>query len=256
MVFRYPISWIEPDPELMSPPKQLMKIRVAELFAGVGGFREAVESDGLRTRFSVTWSNQWEPGEAKKAGKDQSANKVYIKKFGEEGHYSDDIHLVTGTDKPLPKALLNIDMLVGGFPCQDYSVAKPKNSSKGIRGPKGVLWWSIEKILRDAEPDYLLLENVDRLINSPATNRGRDFAIILKGLQQLGYIVEWRVINAAEYGFAQKRRRIFILGYKKESKVCLDAVEIDSLKLPHYRFGDGQPLTSFGGGFPVHLDDA
>jgi DNA (cytosine-5)-methyltransferase 1 len=125
---------------------------------------------------------------------------------------------VTGTDKPLPKALLNIDMLVGGFPCQDYSVAKPKNSSKGIRGPKGVLWWSIEKILRDAEPDYLLLENVDRLINSPATNRGRDFAIILKGLQQLGYIVEWRVINAAEYGFAQKRRRIFILGYKKESK--------------------------------------
>lgn len=220
MVFRYPISWIEPDPELMSPPKQLMKIRVAELFAGVGGFREAVESDGLRTRFSVTWSNQWEPGEAKKAGKDQSANKVYIKKFGEEGHYSDDIHLVTGTDKPLPKALLNIDMLVGGFPCQDYSVAKPKNSSKGIRGPKGVLWWSIEKILRDAEPDYLLLENVDRLINSPATSRGRDFAIILKGLQQLGYIVEWRVINAAEYGFAQKRRRIFILGYKKESKLC------------------------------------
>ncbi len=219
MVFHYPISWIEPDPELMSPPKQLMKIRVAELFAGVGGFREAVESDGLRARFSVTWSNQWEPGEAKKAGKDQSANKVYIKKFGEEGHYSDDIHLVTGTDKPLPKALLNIDMLVGGFPCQDYSVAKPKNSSKGIRGPKGVLWWSIEKILRDAEPDYLLLENVDRLINSPATNRGRDFAIILKGLQQLGYIVEWRVINAAEYGFAQKRRRIFILGYKKESKV-------------------------------------
>ena len=218
MVFRSPISWIEPNPELMSPHKQLMKIRVAELFAGVGGFREAVESDGLRARFSVTWSNQWEPGEAKKAGKDQSANKVYIKKFGEGGHYSDDIHLVTGTDKPLPKALLNIDMLVGGFPCQDYSVAKPKNTSKGIRGPKGVLWWSIEKILRDAEPDYLLLENVDRLINSPATNRGRDFAIILKGLQQLGYIVEWRVINAAEYGFAQKRRRIFVLGYKKESK--------------------------------------
>jgi DNA (cytosine-5)-methyltransferase 1 len=178
-----------------------MKIKVAELFAGVGGFREAVESDGLRTRFSVTWSNQWEPGEAKKAGKDQSANKVYIKKFGPEGHYPEDIHLVTQSGKDLPEVLKEINMLVGGFPCQDYSVAKPKNESKGIRGPKGVLWWSIEKILRVAKPHYLLLENVDRL-------------------QQLGYIVEWRVINAAEYGFAQKRRRIFILGYKKDSKVC------------------------------------
>lgn len=203
----------------MSPLKQLMKIKVAELFAGVGGFREAVESDGLCERFTVTWSNQWEPAEAKKAGKDQSANKVYIKKFGPEGHYPEDIHLVTESGKDLPKVLKEINMLVGGFPCQDYSVAKPKNESKGIRGPKGVLWWSIEKILRVAKPDYLLLENVDRLINSPASNRGRDFAIILKGLQQLGYVVEWRVINAAEYGFAQKRRRIFILGYKKESKV-------------------------------------
>jgi len=219
MVFRYPISWIEPDPELMSSLNHLMKIKVAELFAGVGGFREAVESDGLRARFSVTWSNQWEPGEAKKAGKDQSANKVYIKKFGPEGHYPEDIHLVTESGKDLPKVLKEINMLVGGFPCQDYSVAKPKNESKGIRGPKGVLWWSIEKILRVAEPDYLLLENVDRLINSPSSNRGRDFAIILKGLQQLDYVVEWRVINAAEYGFAQKRRRIFILGYKKGSKV-------------------------------------
>ena len=203
----------------MSSPKQLMKIKVAELFAGVGGFREAVESDGLCERFTVTWSNQWEPAEAKKAGKDQSANKVYIQKFGEEGHYPDDIHLVTQSGKPLPKALMGINMLVGGFPCQDYSVAKPKNEAKGIRGPKGVLWWSIEKILSDAKPDYLLLENVDRLINSPASNRGRDFAVILKGLQQLGYIVEWRVVNAAEYGFAQKRRRIFILGYKEGSKV-------------------------------------
>ena len=219
MVFRYPISWIEPDPELMSPPRQLMKIRVAELFAGVGGFREAFESEGLCERFSVTWSNQWEPAEAKKVGKEQSANKVYIKKFGEEGHYSDDIHLVTESGKALPKVLKEINMLVGGFPCQDYSVAKPKNVSKGIRGPKGVLWWSIEKILRVAKPHYLLLENVDRLINSPSSNRGLDFAIILKGLQQLGYVVEWRVINAAEYGFAQKRRRIFILGYKKKSKV-------------------------------------
>jgi site-specific DNA-cytosine methylase len=108
-------------------------------------------------------------------------------------------------------------MLVGGFPCQDYSVAKPKNSAKGIRGPKGVLWWSIERILRDVRPNYVLLENVDRLINSPSANRGRDFAVILKGLDSLGYIIEWRIVNAADYGFAQKRRRIFILAYQKDS---------------------------------------
>ena len=122
-------------------------------------------------------------------------------------------------------------MLVGGFPCQDYSVAKPKNESKGIRGPKGVLWWSIEKILRVAKPHYLLLENVDRLINSPSANRGRDFAVILKGLDSLGYIIEWRIVNAADYGFAQKRRRIFILAYQKDSpaakKIGASKLDVD-----------------------------
>ena len=103
------------------------KLTGVSLFAGVGGFREAFESEALCDRFSVTWSNQWEPAEAKKKGEDQSANKVYIKKFGPEGHYSEDIHLVTESGKALPKALKEINMLVGGFPCQDYSVAKPKN---------------------------------------------------------------------------------------------------------------------------------
>lgn len=203
----------------MSSINELMKINVAELFAGVGGFREAMQATNLRSHFRVTWSNQWEPAESKKPGNQQSANKVYIEKFGSDGHFTDDIHLITESSKSLPPKLLDIQMLVGGFPCQDYSVAKPKNVSKGIRGPKGVLWWSIEKILRDARPDYFLLENVDRLINSPALNRGRDFAVILKGLEELGYIVEWRIINAADYGFVQKRRRIFIFGYQEKSKL-------------------------------------
>ena len=190
---------------------------MAELFAGVGGFREAVEHSSLKNHFEVSWSNQWEPSESAKHGDLQNANKVYIAKFGKEGHYTDDIHLITDSEKKLPKDIADIQMLVGGFPCQDYSVAKPKNSAKGIRGPKGVLWWSIERILRDVRPNYLLLENVDRLINSPSANRGRDFAVILKGLDSLGYIIEWRIVNAADYGFAQKRRRIFILAYQKDS---------------------------------------
>jgi DNA (cytosine-5)-methyltransferase 1 len=194
-----------------------MRIKMAELFAGVGGFREAVKHSSLKNHFEVSWSNQWEPSESAKHGDLQNANRVYIAKFGKHGHYTDDIHLITDSEKKLPKDIAEIEMLVGGFPCQDYSVAKPKNVAKGIRGPKGVLWWSIERILRDVRPNYVLLENVDRLINSPSANRGRDFAVILKGLDSLGYIVEWRIVNAADYGFVQKRRRIFILAYQKDS---------------------------------------
>ena len=193
-------------------------LKVAELFAGVGGFREAMvalnQQEGAEI-FRMVFSNQWEPSEAAKKGEEQFANRVYIAKFGHDGHYADDIHKVSDIQGPIPKSVVpDIDLLVGGFPCQDYSVAKPKNVSKGLRGPKGVLWWSIERLLEERAPDYVLLENVDRLINSPANNRGRDFAVILKGFQELGYAVEWRVVNAGEYGFPQKRRRIFILAYK------------------------------------------
>ena len=206
-----------------------MRIKMAELFAGVGGFREAVEHSSLKNHFEVSWSNQWEPSESAKHGDLQNANRVYIAKFGKHGHYTDDIHLITDSEKKLPKDIADIQMLVGGFPCQDYSVAKPKNAAKGIRGPKGVLWWSIERILRDVRPNYVLLENVDRLINSPSANRGRDFAVILKGLDSLGYIVEWRIVNAADYGFPQKRRRIFILAYQKDSPAAkkINATRLD-----------------------------
>lgn len=220
-----------------------MRIKMAELFAGVGGFREAVEHSSLKNHFEVSWSNQWEPSESAKHGDLQNANRVYIAKFGKHGHYTDDIHLITDSEKKLPKDIADIQMLVGGFPCQDYSVAKPKNAAKGIRGPKGVLWWSIERILRDVRPNYVLLENVDRLINSPSANRGRDFAVILKGLDSLGYIVEWRIVNAADYGFPQKRRRIFILAYQKDSPA---AKKINATKLAADDAIDSKGLMALG----------
>jgi DNA (cytosine-5)-methyltransferase 1 len=199
----------------------MAQLKVAELFAGVGGFREAMDSLNAKAGkelFRVAWSNQWEPSESAKKGEEQFANCVYIAKFTSEGHFADDIHKVSAIQGPIPKRVVpDIDLLVGGFPCQDYSVAKPKNASRGLRGPKGVLWWSIERLLEERAPKFVLLENVDRLINSPANNRGRDFAVILKGFQGLGYAVEWRVVNAADYGFPQKRRRIFILAYKLET---------------------------------------
>lgn len=181
----------------------MKKLKVIELFAGVGGFRLGLENTG---NYEVVWSNQWEP-----STKTQHASMVYEARFGGKNHCNTDISEVKTTDIP------NADILVGGFPCQDYSVATTLQNSKGLIGKKGVLWWSIHRILSEktTPPKYLFLENVDRLLKSPSTQRGRDFAIMLKSLNDLGYAVEWRVINAADYGMPQRRRRIFFLGYHK-----------------------------------------
>ena len=185
-------------------------IRVVELFAGVGGFRIGLE--GASDAYKTIWNNQWEP-----STKHQDASLVYRARFGKEGHSNIDINLVKTEDIP------DHDLLVGGFPCQDYSVAASLSKSGGIEGKKGVLWWQIYRILQekgDMRPNYLCFENVDRLLNSPATQRGRDFAIILASLSDLGYIVEWRVINAADYGMPQRRKRTYIVGYRTDSLVA------------------------------------
>lgn len=185
-------------------------IRVVELFAGVGGFRIGLE--GASDAYETIWNNQWEP-----STKHQDASLVYQARFGKKGHSNHDINLVKTGDIP------DHDLLVGGFPCQDYSVAASLSRSGGIEGKKGVLWWQIYRILQekgDAKPNYIFFENVDRLLNSPASQRGRDFAIILASLSDLGYIVEWRVINAADYGMPQRRRRTYIVGYLENSPIA------------------------------------
>ncbi len=176
---------------------------VAELFAGVGGFRIGLASAGWKTIFS----NQWEP-----STKSQHASEVYVKNFGNKGHLNIDIAKI----RNLPK---NIDLVVGGFPCQDYSVAKSLNSAKGIKGKKGVLWWEIHRLVEINKPRFILLENVDRLLKSPSSQKGRDFAVMLKSLGDLGYSVEWRVVNAAECGFPQRRIRIFIIGTLRKYQI-------------------------------------
>lgn len=189
--------------------KNKHNIRVVELFAGVGGFRIGLE--GASDAYVTIWNNQWEPSTVH-----QDASLVYRARFGSEGHSNIDINLVKTTDIP------NHDLLVGGFPCQDYSVASTLSRSGGIEGKKGVLWWQIYRILDEKgedRPDYVFFENVDRLLGSPAKQRGRDFAIILASLSDLGYTVEWRVINAADYGMPQRRRRTYIVGYRKGSVI-------------------------------------
>lgn len=196
-----------------------MTIRVAELFAGVGGFRLALdgysnpEHPELKADpagdFETVWANQWEPD-----GRDskQFAWRCYEHRFGEGTCVNEDINIVLDEYEAGKRDIPDFDMLVGGFPCQDYSVAKPLSRAGGIEGKKGVLWWDIYRMLHLKKPRYVLLENVDRLLKSPSKQRGRDFAIMLSCLNEEGYSVEWRVINAAEYGMPQKRRRVYIFG--------------------------------------------
>jgi DNA (cytosine-5)-methyltransferase 1 len=200
-------------------------LRVAELFAGVGGFRLGLEGisakrspDGQARRgagLKVVWSNQWEP-----ATKAQHASNCYVERFGDDGHTCEDISVVVDELRDKKRAVPEFDVLVGGFPCQDYSVAKVLSQAAGIRGKKGVLWWEIFRLLEERQPKHLILENVDRLLKSPSSQRGRDFAVMLWSLHSLGYAVEWRVVNAADYGFPQRRRRVFIVGHR------MDAVDI------------------------------
>lgn len=193
----------------------MKKIRIVELFAGVGGFRIGLDNaSNENTKYETVWASQWEPSTVR-----QHAAEIYVNKFGSKGFSNLNIENVIEDDF---NSIPDHDLLVGGFPCQDYSVARTLKSSHGLLGKKGVLFWSIYTILKlkgDKAPNYLFLENVDRLLKSPAKQRGKDFAVMLAALSDLGYAVEWRVINAADYGFPQRRRRVFIMGYKKGTKL-------------------------------------
>jgi len=226
------------------------KIKVVELFAGVGGFRLGLEGwnnksassnykEDFESPYKVVWSNQWEP-----STKVQHASMVYESRWDKKSHSNQDISTVEISEIP------DHDLLVGGFPCQDYSVATTLKNSKGLIGKKGVLWWSIHKILSEKEnkPKYLFLENVDRLLISPSGQRGRDFAIILKSLNNLGYAVEWRVVNAAEYGMPQRRRRIFILAYSQNLTIYNEIKESNSRD---WLLKDG----TLANAFPVQTDN-
>ncbi len=180
-----------------------MSARVIELFAGVGGFRVALERSG----WDVVWANQWEP-----STKSQHAFDCYISHFPDGEHVCADLKRVVDEVEAGERTIPDHELLVGGWPCQDYSVAKTLNKALGLHGKKGVLWWEIHRLLTMKRPPYLFLENVDRLLKSPASQRGRGFAVMLTTLGDLGYEVEWRVVNAADYGFPQKRRRVYLVG--------------------------------------------
>ncbi len=182
-----------------------MEKTVCELFAGVGGFRLGLER--ASKDWKTVWFSQWEPNR-----KLQWAHECYVSHWG-------DVDENTGIDigEVDKKKIPDHNLLVGGFPCQDYSVARPLPGSTGLEGKKGVLWWQIRNTLQEKKAPFVLLENVDRLLKSPASQRGRDFGVMLACFANLDYSVEWRIINAADYGAGQRRRRVFIFAYHNQT---------------------------------------
>ncbi len=187
-----------------------MQKTICELFAGVGGFR--LGFDRLGSGWKTTWFSQWEPG-----ARTQWAHDCYVQHFGDSADLNNEFHTGEDISTMDKQAIPNHTLLVGGFPCQDYSVAHTLSSSHGIEGKKGVLWWQIRDTIIAKKPPFCIFENVDRLLKSPAKQRGRDFGVILACLAKEGYSVEWRVVNAAQYGAAQRRRRTFIFAYRNDT---------------------------------------
>ena len=198
-----------------------MEKTICELFAGVGGFR--LGFDRLESGWKTTWFSQWEPG-----AKTQWAHDCYVQHFGDSPDLKGEFHTGEDISQMVKENIPDHTLLVGGFPCQDYSVAHTLASSKGIEGKKGVLWWQIRDTLIAKKAPFCIFENVDRLLKSPAKQRGRDFGVILACLNELGYSAEWRVINAATYGAAQRRRRTFIYAYRNDTKYGIMHLGVDA----------------------------
>ena len=163
------------------------EIRFIDLFSGIGGFRLGLERNG----FKHVWSNDIE----------ENANKIYIKQFGEENHYSGDIREVKADNIP------DHDILCAGFPCQSFSIS---GNRKGFDDIRGTLFFEIARIAENKKPKILFLENVDGLRNH---DEGRTFLTILRVLGELGYYVEWQVLRSYWFGVPQYRPRVFIIGY-------------------------------------------
>ena len=175
-----------------------------ELFAGVGGFRVGLEKAGFRCK----WFNQWEPNDDK-----QRAFSVYREHFkdvlrGDENKPIQDVNKAS-----IPDASL----LVGGFPCQDYSTLNAKRG--GLAGDKGALWFSILDVLDAKRPPFCLFENVPAI---RTVNGGKDFEFVLRSLADRGYNFETAVLNSADFGLSQRRKRLFFFCWRNDTRFFND----------------------------------
>lgn len=158
-----------------------------DLFAGIGGIRLGFESVGGECVFSSEF--------------DEAACKTYSANFGE--YPSGDITKIPASDIP------EFDILLGGFPCQAFSIIGKKEGFENETC--GTLFFEIERILKEKQPKAFMLENVRNLT---AHDKGNTFKVIRSHLEALGYNVHAKVLNALDYGVPQKRERIIIVGFK------------------------------------------
>lgn len=196
-------------------------LRFIDLFAGIGGMRLGFETASAH----CVWSSEW----------DNHAQDVYEANFGERPH--GDILQVNSADIP------EHDILLAGFPCQPFSII---GEQLGFADTRGTLFFEIERILKDKQPQAFLLENVKQLVSH---DRGRTFRVILERLSQLDYYTHWKVLNALDFGLPQKRERVFIAGFREnhhfvfprfmgKRKSLADILEHDEQVTMHYKASD------------------
>jgi DNA (cytosine-5)-methyltransferase 1 len=200
-----------------------------ELFAGIGGFRLAMDKVGVQT----IWANDIDP----------MAAAVYTHAFGSTEFRAGDIRI-------LGNSIPDHDILTAGFPCQPFSSAGKK---QGVRDPRGTLFQEIVNILNRKKPKYFILENVKRLLTM---ERGAHFATMLTALCGCGYSVEWRLVNACDVGLPQSRERIFIAGRLLSTPLAPRSMLADREELEAAQLGSEWPdewikIAEHGTRFPT-----
>ena len=169
-----------------------MAIKFFDMFAGIGGFRSGLEAIGGFECIGYCEIDKY-------------AKQAYEAIYDTGGElYFDDAR------KIVPEQLPDFDLLVGGFPCQSFSIA---GARKGFSDTRGTLFFEIARIAAVKKPKYLFLENVPGLLNH---DEGRTFETILRTLDGLGYDVCWQVLNSKNFGVPQSRNQVFIIGYNRE----------------------------------------
>lgn len=165
----------------------MSRFKFIDLFAGIGGIRLGFEAHGGECVFSSEW--------------DTFAQDTYEANFGERPH--GDITKIN------PKEIPEHDILLGGFPCQAFSIC---GDQKGFLDTRGTLFFNIEQILKEKKPYAFMLENVKNL---KSHDKGRTFEVIVEHLEALGYFVHHTVLNSLDFGVPQKRERTIIVGFKE-----------------------------------------
>ena len=180
----------------------MKKIKFIDLFSGLGGFRIGFEDSCKKKGYESACVLS---SEIK-----NHAIKVYTDNFGKK-NFSHDIKKIDNKDIP------NFDILLAGFPCQSFSSA---GNRKGFLDTRGTLFFEIERILKSKNPKGFILENVEGLIKHDLRKKtdkiGNTLKVILKSLEKLNYKVTWNLLNSKDFGLAQQRNRVFIVGTKKK----------------------------------------